>query len=111
MSFGSTSGTTQLASSILTRGISYGHWDPYSSRSFLMILRHPLQGFSSDYRFKLLVDNTAQHSCYSFMDKFFGYNQIRMAPEDKEKTTFIITWGTFCYKVMPFGLKNAGTTY
>ncbi|RDX83322.1 Retrovirus-related Pol polyprotein from transposon 17.6, partial [Mucuna pruriens] len=36
---------------------------------------------------------------------------IRMAPKDKEKTTFITTWGTFCYKVMPFGLKNAGATY
>jgi hypothetical protein len=34
-----------------------------------------------------------------------------MAPEDMEKTTFITPWGTFCYRVMPFGLKNAGSTY
>jgi hypothetical protein len=34
-----------------------------------------------------------------------------MAPEDMEKTTFITPWGTFCYKVMPFGLKNTGATY
>ena len=34
-----------------------------------------------------------------------------MAPEDMEKTTFITQWGTFCYKVMPFGLKNAEATY
>ena len=40
-----------------------------------------------------------------------GYNQIRMAPEDMEKTTFLTMWETFCYKVMPFGLKNAGATY
>ncbi|RDX89644.1 hypothetical protein CR513_28608, partial [Mucuna pruriens] len=59
----------------------------------------------------LLVDKTTQHSCYSFMDGFSRYNQIRMALEDKEKTTFITMWGTFCYKVMPFGLKNAGATY
>ncbi|RDY07599.1 Retrovirus-related Pol polyprotein from transposon 17.6, partial [Mucuna pruriens] len=59
----------------------------------------------------LLVDNTAQHSCYSFMDGFSGYNQIRMALEDKEKTTFVTTWGMFYYKVMPFGLKNAKATY
>ncbi|RDX92294.1 hypothetical protein CR513_25599, partial [Mucuna pruriens] len=59
----------------------------------------------------LLVDNTAQHSCYSFMDGFSGYNQIQMALKDKEKTTFITAWGIFCYKVMPFELKNAGATY
>ena len=34
-----------------------------------------------------------------------------MAPKDMEKTTFITLWGTFCYKVMSFGLKNAGATY
>ncbi|RDY00937.1 hypothetical protein CR513_15783, partial [Mucuna pruriens] len=59
----------------------------------------------------LLVDNTTQHSCYSFMDGFSGYNQNWMAPKDKEKTTFITTWGAFYYKVMPFGLKNVGATY
>jgi hypothetical protein len=34
-----------------------------------------------------------------------------MAQEDKEKTIFVTPWGTFCYKVMPFGLKNVGATY
>jgi len=58
-----------------------------------------------------LVDNTAASSLYSFMDGFFGYDQIKMAPKDMEKTTFITLWGTFCYKVMSFGLKNAGATY
>ncbi|XP_052312616.1 uncharacterized protein LOC112328848 [Populus trichocarpa] len=59
----------------------------------------------------VLVDNAARSSTYSFMDGFSGYNQIKMAPEDKTKTTFVTLWGTFCYKVMPFGLKNAGATY
>ena len=59
----------------------------------------------------VLVDNTANHHMFSFMDGFSGYNQIRMFPEDREKTTFITLWGTFCYKVMSFGLKNAGATY
>ncbi|WRX21799.1 Reverse transcriptase domain - like 10 [Theobroma cacao] len=58
-----------------------------------------------------LVDNTASHFVFSFMDGFSGYNQIKMAPEDREKTTFITMWGTFCYKVMPFDLKNTGVTY
>ena len=34
-----------------------------------------------------------------------------MAPEDEECTTFITERGLYCYKVMPFGLKNAGATY
>ncbi|RVW61408.1 Retrovirus-related Pol polyprotein from transposon 17.6 [Vitis vinifera] len=59
----------------------------------------------------LLVDGTAGHSMLSFMDGFSGYNQILMAPEDMEKTAFITEWGTYCYRVMPFGLKNAGATY
>ncbi|KAA3482495.1 gag/pol polyprotein [Gossypium australe] len=58
-----------------------------------------------------LVDNTAGYSWFSFMDGFSGYNQIKMHLEDMAKTTFITLWGTFCYKVMPFGLKNAGATY
>ena len=47
----------------------------------------------------------------SFMDGFSGYNQILMAQEDMEKTTFITEWGTYCYRVIPFGLKNARATY
>ena len=58
-----------------------------------------------------LVDNTAKNSLFSFMDGFFGYNQIWMALKNREKTTFVTIWGTFCYKVMLFGLKNAGATY
>jgi len=58
----------------------------------------------------ILVDNTTKFSLFSFMDGFSGYNQIKMAPEDIEKTTFITPWGTFCYKVMSFGLKNGGAT-
>ena len=45
------------------------------------------------------------------MDGFSGYNQIRMALEDREKTTLVTIWGTFCYKVMLFSLKNAWATY
>ena len=58
-----------------------------------------------------LVDNTAKHSLFSFMDGFSGYNQIKMASEDIENTIFLTMWGTFYYKVMPFGLKNVGATY
>ena len=59
----------------------------------------------------MLVDSTIGHVMFSFMDGFSGYNQIMMASEDREKTYFITEWGTYCYRVMPFGLKNAGATY
>ena len=58
-----------------------------------------------------MVDNTVGHALQSFMDGFSRYNQIKMAQEDMEKTFFITQWGTYFYKVMPFGLKNAGATY
>ena len=45
------------------------------------------------------------------MDAFSGYNQIRMDEVDQEKTSFVTNQGLFCYKVMPFGLKNVGATY
>lgn len=59
----------------------------------------------------VLVDNTAGHAMLSFMDGYSGYNQIKLSPEDQEKTSFTTPWGTYCYVVMPFGLKNAGATY
>ena len=62
-------------------------------------------------RIDLIVDATAGHELLSFMDAFSGYNQISMDPDDQEKTSFVTSQGTYCYRVMPFGLKNAGATY
>ena len=62
-------------------------------------------------RVNVLVDSIAQHQLLSFMDAFFGYNQIRMDELDQEKTSFVTSQGLFCYKVMSFSLKNAGATY
>jgi len=59
----------------------------------------------------LLVDSAAGNSIFSFMDGYNGYNQIRMAAKDAEKTAFRTSIGNFYYTVMPFGLKNAGATY
>nr|XP_009770933.1 PREDICTED: uncharacterized protein LOC104221565 [Nicotiana sylvestris] len=58
-----------------------------------------------------LIDATAGHELLSFIDAYSGYNQILMEEEDQEKSTFITHQGTYCYKVMPFGLKNAGAAY
>jgi hypothetical protein len=58
-----------------------------------------------------LMDVTAGHDRMSFLDAFQGYHQISLSAEDREKTAFITPLGIYCYKVMPFGLKNAGATY
>nr|XP_025678020.1 uncharacterized protein LOC112777850 [Arachis hypogaea] len=58
-----------------------------------------------------LVDAASGHRYLSFMDAYSGYNQIPMHRLDEEKTAFITPDGTYCYTVMPFGLKNAGATY
>ena len=62
-------------------------------------------------RIDLLVDSTAGHKLLTFMDAFSRYNQIKMVEEDQEKIVFITSQGLYCYKVMPFRLKNAGETY
>ncbi|GFY99208.1 hypothetical protein Acr_13g0006090 [Actinidia rufa] len=59
----------------------------------------------------LIVDLTSKHELLSFMDTFSGYYQIKMHLPDVEKTSFITERGLYCYKVMPFGLKNTGATY
>ena len=61
-------------------------------------------------RINQLVDAMAGHRLPSFMDAYSGYNQIPMNPEEEEHTSFITDQGLYCYKVMPFGLKNTGAT-
>ena len=58
-----------------------------------------------------LVDATVGHPRMSFLDAFQGYHQIPLALDDQEKTAFVTSVGNYHYKVMPFGLKNAGSTY
>ena len=63
------------------------------------------------HRIDTLVNSMARHELLNFMDVFSSYNQIKMSEEDQEKTSFVTSQGLFCYKVIPFGLKNAGATY
>jgi len=60
---------------------------------------------------ELMIDATIGHEALPFMDYSAGYNQIQMALNDQDATTFRMRKGTFCYKVMPFGLKNTEATY
>lgn len=58
-----------------------------------------------------LVDLIVGHELLSFLDVDSQYHQIFMTEEDKEKKSFIIDQGIYCYNVMLFGLKNAGATF
>ncbi|CAL9021100.1 unnamed protein product, partial [Prunus brigantina] len=58
-----------------------------------------------------MLERLAGHSHYCFLDGYSGYNQIAIAPEDQEKTTFTCPFGTFAYRRMPFGLCNAPATF
>ena len=53
----------------------------------------------------VLVDNTARHALLSFRDGFLGYNQIKMASEDMEKTSFITFWGYIATRSRHLALK------
>jgi hypothetical protein len=62
-------------------------------------------------RIDQIVYSTAGSALLSFLDYYSGYRQIALREEDQSKTSFIILFGTYCYKTMSFGLKNAGATY
>lgn len=58
-----------------------------------------------------LVDEATGHELLSFMDAYFEYNQIAMHIPDQERTSFVTNLGLYCYKVMPFELKNVEAIY
>ena len=57
------------------------------------------------------MDATSGHGRISVLNAYRWYYQIAMYHSDDEKTTFITPKGLYCYRVMPFGLKNIGATY
>jgi len=57
------------------------------------------------------LDNLLRNKFFSLLDGFSGYNQIRISLQDQDKTTFTSPWGTFAYRVLPFGLCNAPATF
>ncbi|GKE70164.1 reverse transcriptase domain-containing protein [Tanacetum coccineum] len=58
-----------------------------------------------------MLERLSGNEYYCFLDGFFGYFQIPLAPEDQEKTTFTCPYGMFAYRRMPFGLCNAHATF
>lgn len=58
-----------------------------------------------------ILEEVAGHEWYSFGDGYSGYNQLRIFSEHQHLTTFTTPWGTFAFRVMPFGLCNAPATF
>jgi len=58
-----------------------------------------------------MLERLAGYEYCCFLDGYLGYNQIFIAPEDQEKTTFTCPFGTFSYRRMPFGLCNVPVTF
>ena len=58
-----------------------------------------------------MMDRLAGHPYFCFLDGYSGYNQIAIAPEDQEKTTFTCPYDTFAFRRMSFGLCNAPATF
>jgi hypothetical protein len=62
-------------------------------------------------RIDQIVDSTAGCELLCFLDAYSGYHQIKMREPDQLATSFITSFGMFCYETMSFGLRNAGVTY
>ena len=58
-----------------------------------------------------MLDRLAGQEYYCFLDGYSSYNQILIAPEDQEKTTFTCPYNTYAFKRMPYGLYNTLATF
>ena len=58
-----------------------------------------------------VLERIARAKTYGFLDGFYGYNQLSIALEDQHKMTFAVEKGMFAYRVVPFGLINAPSTF
>src|SRR5438046_10055256 len=59
----------------------------------------------------MLTRDTTRSAWLSLLDAYSGYHQVSLAESDCIKTSFITSFGAYCYITMLFGLKNAGATY
>ncbi|MCO5596986.1 hypothetical protein L7F22_051058 [Adiantum nelumboides] len=58
-----------------------------------------------------VLERVVGKEAYSFLDGYSGYNQIIIALENQAKTTFIIEFGMFAFRVMAFVLTNVPATF
>ena len=58
-----------------------------------------------------ILDRLARSSYFCFLDRYLGYNQIVIHPDNQEKMTFTCPFITFTFRRMPFGLCNNPATF
>ena len=95
---------------LLRKNVDVFAWDAYETLGLDPNFICPKVPFPMP-RIDQLVDVTIGHSQLSFLDAFQGYHQIPLALDDQEKTAFVTPVENYHYKVILFGLKNAGSTY
>ena len=58
-----------------------------------------------------LIDGLGNSRYTSTLDLTKGYWQVPVAMEDRPKTAFLTTYGLYQFRVLPFGLQGATTTF
>lgn len=58
-----------------------------------------------------ILDQVVGHKMYLFVDGYCGYNQISIVSKDQSKMAFITDWDAYATRVVPFGLRNAPSTF
>ena len=57
------------------------------------------------------IDSLADAKVFTLLDALWGYWQVPIAEEDREKTAFTSHMGTYRYLRMLLGLRNAPETF